>query len=50
MCFEKSKQLEDDSLRPNNSENDFEDTVEIPKLHKKRGVMNESDSSAISGR
>ncbi|VDI05792.1 Hypothetical predicted protein, partial [Mytilus galloprovincialis] len=48
MCFEKSKQLEDDSLRPNNSENDFEDTVEIPKLHKKRGVMNESDSSAIS--
>ncbi|XP_071152759.1 FYVE and coiled-coil domain-containing protein 1-like isoform X1 [Mytilus edulis] len=48
MCFEKSKQLEDDTLRPNNSENDFEDTVEIPKLHKKRGVMNESDSSATS--
>ncbi|CAC5395607.1 FYCO1 [Mytilus coruscus] len=48
MCFEKTKQLEDDTLRSNNSENDFEDTVEIPKLHKKRGVMNESDSSAIS--
>ncbi|XP_052093546.1 FYVE and coiled-coil domain-containing protein 1-like isoform X2 [Mytilus californianus] len=48
MCFEKTKQLEDDTLKSNNSENDFEDTVEIPKLHKKRGVMNESDSSAIS--
>ena len=42
MCYNRGKEdEEEESLSKSNiSDDDLEDTVEIPKMHKSRGVMN----------
>ena len=48
MCYNRSKEDEESLSKSNISDNDLEDTVEIPKMHKSRGVMKDSASSTMS--
>ena len=50
MCYNRSKEDEESLSKSNISDNDLEDTVEIPKMHKSRGVMKDSASSTMSGK
>lgn len=49
MCYNRCKE-EEESLSKSNISDDLEDTVEMPKMHKSRGVMNDSASSTMLGK